>query len=358
MPLDPKTNPLPAGPNIQGKAVQLNPPTMKTPSVPATNFGGNSTGGNILSQTIGVLGNLFGDMFNRRHQKKMYQQQRQDALSDYEMQREDYLSDLASERAYNSPAAQKARLLEAGINPNIAFGNGNVANTSSNAENTASVRSSVFPSVPAASSLGSGIIATGLDMIRGRDMQSDIMLKQAQVVKALKESGLLDSQKHGTELDNISKSIANSFANMMYSTELDERRAHTRQLIDSLQTSAVQRIESIARTEKLIPAQVENLKAAAAEYYAKVANIEEQTSFAWKTQFYRTAQQADSFERSRVDTDMKFREREYQMLESSKKEFENQVYNILGFHAKDRSIVQDIMRDTFLLTNFVLKYKY
>lgn len=49
------------------------------------------------------------------------------ALEMYNRQRNDALTDWARENAYNSPAAQMKRLEDAGLNPNLVYGNGAVA---------------------------------------------------------------------------------------------------------------------------------------------------------------------------------------------------------------------------------------
>lgn len=63
-----------------------------------------------------VIGGAFTSMSGRRNRKfarEMYWRQREDALADWNMQNE-----------YNSPAAQMARLKEAGLNPALVYGDG------------------------------------------------------------------------------------------------------------------------------------------------------------------------------------------------------------------------------------------
>lgn len=63
-----------------------------------------------------VLGGAFSSLSGRRNRKfarEMYWTERQNSLADWNMQNE-----------YNSPAAQMARLKEAGLNPNLVYGNG------------------------------------------------------------------------------------------------------------------------------------------------------------------------------------------------------------------------------------------
>lgn len=69
-------------------------------------------GQSILEPVLGHLTNVR----NRKFTREMYGRQRQDALADWEMQ-----------NAYNSPAAQMARFKDAGLNPHLIYGQGNVA---------------------------------------------------------------------------------------------------------------------------------------------------------------------------------------------------------------------------------------
>lgn len=79
---------------------------------------------NKLLSVLGPVGNLIGQGINaftqgtmnrktRKWSEKMYERQRADSLADYHMQNQ-----------YNSPAQQMARLREAGLNPNLVYGNG------------------------------------------------------------------------------------------------------------------------------------------------------------------------------------------------------------------------------------------
>lgn len=75
-------------------------------------------GASLLGQGINAYST--GRM-NRRSERfawNMYGQQRQDAMADWNMQ-----------NAYNDPSAQMARLQAAGLNPNLVYGSGSAANT-------------------------------------------------------------------------------------------------------------------------------------------------------------------------------------------------------------------------------------
>lgn len=70
----------------------------------------------IGESTLNPLFQHLTNVKNRKFAREMYKTQRQDALSDWEMQ-----------NAYNSPAAQMARFKDAGLNPHLIYGQGNVA---------------------------------------------------------------------------------------------------------------------------------------------------------------------------------------------------------------------------------------
>lgn len=72
-----------------------------------------STGGNLVGQGVNALIQGAQNRKQRQWNEKMYKWQRADALADYAMQNE-----------YNSPINQMARLREAGLNPNLVYGNG------------------------------------------------------------------------------------------------------------------------------------------------------------------------------------------------------------------------------------------
>ena len=97
-----------------------------TAAIVGAGISGAVQGGNAISQ--GKLNRK-----NRAWQEKMYARQRQDVISDWNMQNE-----------YNSPEAQMRRYKEAGLNPNLVYGQSNespqVKSASVDNPNTAPVR--------------------------------------------------------------------------------------------------------------------------------------------------------------------------------------------------------------------------
>lgn len=270
-----------------------------------TNFGGAKTSENSFGQAflkgfgsgmsgIGNLGNLFGDWLQFDRQKQLYNLQRQDALSDYAMQRNDYLSDLASERAYNSPLAQVARLKAAGINPNVAFGSGSPANTSSGAENTSGVRGAVAASPATRSSGGfgsaflqdmAGLISSGTDMAQARALHADLAVKNATVLKMLSEVKGIDEKTKAQEIEN-------GWLDFMYESEINERYQRISESIDRMNTAAIERSNMIFDLKSIKPAQLEHIQSQTSLAYSRVQEIAQQMSHFENIKDYKVRQES------------------------------------------------------------------
>lgn len=92
-----------------------------------TSSAGAASGGSSVLGGLPIVGGVFNAISqgiqnrkNRKFAREMYDLQRQHSLADWAMQNE-----------YNSPEAQMSRLKAAGLNPNLVYGNGAVANSSS-----------------------------------------------------------------------------------------------------------------------------------------------------------------------------------------------------------------------------------
>lgn len=78
-----------------------------------------------------LLPGLIETGFNAAIQSGQNRQQRNFAREMYGRQRADALADWNMQNAYNAPDAQMQRLIAAGLNPNLVYGNGAVANATS-----------------------------------------------------------------------------------------------------------------------------------------------------------------------------------------------------------------------------------
>jgi len=134
-----------------------------------------AAGASLAGQGINAMAQGKMNRKTRQWNEKMYAQQRADSLSDYTMQNE-----------YNSPASQMQRLRDAGLNPNLVYGNGATATGGT-------VRSSAAPAwnpkAPQIESSGIGNSLMSYYDIQLREAQTDNLRTQNTVLaeeKALK----------------------------------------------------------------------------------------------------------------------------------------------------------------------------
>ena len=238
-----------------------------------SNFG-NSYGQGLITSLTDFGLNWLGSVIQNKQQRNMidyqnkiwkqnYAMQREDALEDYAMQRKDYLSDLANEREYNSASSVKARLLDAGINPNSMSGQFSTA--SSAAQNTADVRSSggAAPSGSAATWMAGGLanqvapmMNTSLIQLRGRLLDADRQKVEADTIKSLSEG-------KGQDLKNIAQGIANRFLAQEKARNLDYLMYSTQKIISEQMLIDYQR----NNTE---PAKVEKINAEVSKVFREM----------------------------------------------------------------------------------------
>lgn len=124
----------------------------------------------------------------REWNEKMYATQRADALADWNMQ-----------NAYNSPEQQMQRLKDAGLNPNLVYGDGN-AGATSNSQVRQSDTGNWNPSTP-----DYGSIATA--GIQGMMSYVDMKAKSAQTDNIKVQTQQVEEQIRSQQMDNIAKKI-------------------------------------------------------------------------------------------------------------------------------------------------------
>lgn len=101
-----------------------------------------------IAAVIGAGSQIFSSLLNAGSSRAAVNRAYDNTVALYERQRTDALADRAFENEYNSPAAQMQRLKDAGLNPNLIYGNGGSAVSSS-----VNTRSSSAPSQPVAQPL-------------------------------------------------------------------------------------------------------------------------------------------------------------------------------------------------------------
>lgn len=117
---------------------------------------------------------------NRRFTEKMYNRQRQDALSDWQMQNE-----------YNSPKAQMQRYSEAGLNPNLIYGQ---------MSNSPTVRSSDYKQYNAQAPQFGNVTGKFMDL-KIQNQQLDNLVKQNELIQAQANKTNVEARSKEWQLD-------------------------------------------------------------------------------------------------------------------------------------------------------------
>lgn len=326
-----------------GLATPSSPASSNMPSMSSVGTQSNgayvqgTSGGSLLGSVVGGLFNLGTAFLNRKWAKKDYQQQRMDAKADYKTQLSDYWKMVMDEREYNSPAAQRARLLQAGINPNTVFGNGSVENTSSTAQSPSPVRGSDLPS-SRVGSLGSEmvdmiapIMNSSLMQLQAENLRKDQAVKTAQIAKILSEVKGIDASTKG-------QLIQNGWYSALNAATVKERNASASKYLDDMQTSAVNRMFTDYQLKHMAPAQVANIQAATSKLFAEVRSIVQSIDYLDSVKSTRQRSEFLQLKRDAVD---------YALAKFEKEAFENNpVKKTDGYH--------NFMKEVQFFTNSLL----
>lgn len=140
---------------------------------------------NALSSYANTQAGFMANQQNFVNQQKLNAQQYKWASDRYNLERANALADRAYENDYNSPAAIMARLKNAGLNPNLVYGNGNSVQAAARTANasTPGVSPTVarFQPVPfdAGSAIGSFVdIAVKNQQLSNMKLQNLLIAKQ------------------------------------------------------------------------------------------------------------------------------------------------------------------------------------
>lgn len=261
-------------------------------------FFSGSVGGAILNAGLGVVGNFLG---NKQAEKN---QQKQNEFNAAEAQKTRDWQEMMwnKNNEYNTPLAQVNRLQEAGLNPNLVYGNGTMQNVSSMASSGAQASSTPFnDSIAARQAKNFDAIMRGLQTaitmqelknkkLEGNNIESNTNKNNAEAKESQQRTDNLatenkfnletfDARKIAIELQNqlSEQQRLKLYADTQTATkQLDQIDA----VISNLQSSTdlnkaqVENIHTnIARTLALLPKEIEQMNAAITEALSRaVAN--------------------------------------------------------------------------------------
>lgn len=204
---------------------------------------------NRQNQVNNLMNMMFQSMTNRsqmRYNTKMYERQRADSLADWNMMNE-----------YNSPAAQMQRFRDAGLNPNLIYGNSN--------NEMATVRSSSVESYnPKAPQFDTNndmqSVLTNMYNLDARQAQTDNVREQTKLLRIDQinktiETLLKQREVTGKDLDNELKALNLQLQNELYDTTVGQARSNKEKTdveINNLQQENIRRwIEQGLSIEKI-----------------------------------------------------------------------------------------------------------
>ena len=261
-------------------------------------FFSGSVGGALLNAGLGVVGNFLG---NKQAEKN---QQKQNEFNAAEAQKTRDWQEMMwnKNNEYNTPLAQVNRLHEAGLNPNLVYGNGTMQNVSPMASSGAQASSTPFnDSIAARHARNFDAIMRGLQTAitmqelknkkaEGRNIESNTEKNNAEAKESNQRTENLatenkfnletfDARKIGIELQNqlSEQQRLKLYADTQTATkQLDQIDAAISNLQSStdLNKAQVENIHTnIARTLALLPKEIEQMNASITEALSRaVAN--------------------------------------------------------------------------------------
>lgn len=159
-----------------------------------------AAGGSIIGGALGFLGQSSANRTNIRLQRE------QNAWNEQQAEKANKwnLEQWERENLYNSPQQQMQRLEQAGLNPNLMYGQGNTGSASS--------LKSEMPSSVAPARVNNSLQFLGNSLAPAISMYQDLQNRQAQLSVQQKQAALLDQEIAGKALDNVTKGYMNNVA--------------------------------------------------------------------------------------------------------------------------------------------------
>lgn len=168
--------------------------------VPLIGAAAIGAGASLVGGAMGAFGQSSANRTNIRLQRE------QNAWNEKQAEKANQwnLEQWERENLYNSPQQQMQRLEQAGLNPNLMYGQGNPGSASS--------LKSEMPSSVAPARVNSSLQFLGNSLAPAISMYQDLQNRQAQLSVQQKQAALLDQEIAGKALDNVLKGYNNTMA--------------------------------------------------------------------------------------------------------------------------------------------------
>lgn len=185
---------------------------------------------NASGQMLSTAANIYATTANNKKQRKY-----QDEV--YSKTRKDNLSDWDAQNFYNSPAEQMSRFKDAGLNPNLIYGQGNSGSSGGSIEG-GTITSDNFQPTPTISNPVQGFFNTQQSRIQNRATEAQIHLLKSQELKVSSDTDTSEynlGQKKA--LQEINTGILMEKANQEVSTSGIKSQQHSQEINKTLMSS-------------------------------------------------------------------------------------------------------------------------
>lgn len=225
-----------------------------------------AVGSSIANAAVSSSGKRSAQQRAQKYTERNMATAQQYTIDNYNMQYQGALDQWNRENAYNTPAAQMQRNVEAGLNPNLVAGAGGVQNTSGSMGGAPSASPSPAPA--GASGQGSEL---NIDPVSAGRLQNETMLAQSQAalnqananqLNALSGKTNVEAASLRAALPSVGKKIDAEIRNLLSSSGYYDAQTSTIPSIIALNTAHV--MESGARVD-LSSAQTQHFLASIAK---------------------------------------------------------------------------------------------
>lgn len=239
-----------------------------------------AAGSQLASSGINAASQASMNKKTRDFQIAMYNQQRQNSLSDWQMQND-----------YNHPSQQMARLRQAGLNPNLVYGNGATTQASPVRSTDSGSWNPQAPQFNLGAAANAGIGAyydmqikdANLDNLRAQNtvIMDEHALKQAQTAAVLASTGKTTIDTESATFDLMMKNLTKDYDLSYRQGMVKKQDADTRFTLDQNERAQAMQASTLATAaEGILRSRSERATSAAQRQsiYAQIENIKKDTT--------------------------------------------------------------------------------
>lgn len=203
-----------------------------------------AAGSQLASSGINAASQSSMNKKTRKWNEKMHNLQRGEALADFQMQNE-----------YNSPQSQMARLKSAGLNPNLVYGNGAIAESANVRPSPVESWSPQAPRYDIGGAVGQGISTyydqqikqVTIDNLKAQNtvIEQEALLKAAQTISTSAQATKTDLDVQSGKFDLQFKTDLRDISAQAAEASLNKTKSETKVLLDRNEREMLQNSSSL-----------------------------------------------------------------------------------------------------------------